>query len=309
MGEHILVIGATLLDAKGKPLAGLEPGTSNPADLLITRGGTARNVAENLGRLGADVILLSAVGHDLIGDQLLAQTADAQVDVSYVLQEEEYHTGAYLAVLEDDGSLSVALDDVSIMKAITPSFLHRHRRLFRDASLVMMDGSLSLEAMAMVAKLAAKYRLPLCADPSSARLAHKLRPFFSQLRLIVPNTIEAAAMLGIDLPGDDPDSGLILARQLVQAGVETAALTLPNYGISYATSDEVGYIPPRYSRVVDNTGTGDAVTAAIMFGMLNDLPVIESLRLGAAAASLTVQTNDTVVRDLSLDMLYDHLIV
>jgi pseudouridine kinase len=116
-------------------------------------------------------------------------------------------------------------------------------------------------------------------------------------------------MLGIDLPGDDPDSGLILARQLVQAGVETAALTLPNYGISYATSDEVGYIPPRYSRVVDNTGTGDAVTAAIMFGMLNDLPVIESLRLGAAAASLTVQTNDTVVRDLSLDMLYDHLIV
>lgn len=309
MAEHVLVIGATLLDAKGKPLAGLEPGTSNPADLLITRGGTARNVAENLGRLGADVILLSAVGQDLIGDQLLAQTADAQVDVSHVLQEADHHTGAYLAVLEDDGSLSVALDDVRIMQVVTPGFLHRHRRLFRDALLVMMDGSLSPEAMIMVAKLAAKYRVPLCADPSSARLAHKLRPFLPQLRLIVPNTIEAAAMLGIDLPGDDPDSGLILARQLVQAGVETAALTLPNYGISYATSDEVGYIPPRYSRVVDNTGTGDAVTAAIMFGMLNDLPVIESLRLGAAAASLTVQTSDTVVRDLSLDMLYDHLIV
>jgi pseudouridine kinase len=309
MGEHILVIGATLLDAKGKPLAGLEPGTSNPADLLITRGGTARNVAENLARLGADVVLLSAVGHDLIGDQLLAQTADAQVDVSYVLQESDYHTGAYLAVLEDNGSLSVALDDVRIMQVVTPDFLHRRRRLFRDASLVMMDGSLSPEAMNMVSRLTTKYNVPLCADPSSARLAHKLRPFLPQLRLIVPNTIEAAAMLGIDLPGDDSDSGLILARQLVQAGVETAALTLANYGISYATSDEVGYIPARYSQVVDNTGTGDAVTAAIMFGMLNDLPVIESLRLGAAAASLTLQTNDTVVRDLSLDMLYDHLIV
>ena len=31
MGNHILVIGATLLDAKGIPEAGLEPGTSNPA--------------------------------------------------------------------------------------------------------------------------------------------------------------------------------------------------------------------------------------------------------------------------------------
>jgi pseudouridine kinase len=309
MGEHILVIGATLLDARGKPLAGLEPGTSNPADLLITRGGTARNVAENLGRLGADVILISAVGQDIIGDQLLAQTADAQVNVSYVLQEKDYHTGAYLALLEDDGSLSVALDDVSIMHVITSGYLHRHRRLFRDASLIMMDGSLSPEAMISVARLAARYSVPLCADPSSARLAHKLRPFLPQLRLVVPNVMEAAALLSIDPPDNDPDSSLSLARQLVQSGVEIAVLTLANYGISYATSDEVGYIPPRYGSVVDNTGTGDAVTAAIMFGLLNELPVIEALRLGAAAAGLTVQTNDTVVRDLSLDMLYEHLIV
>jgi pseudouridine kinase len=61
--------------------------------------------------------------------------------------------------------------------------------------------------------------------------------------------------------------------------------------------------------MVDATGTGDAVTAAIMFGMLNNLPPIEAIRLGAAAASLTLQTAETVVPDLSLDMLYDHLIV
>ncbi|NJN54299.1 MAG: carbohydrate kinase family protein [Anaerolineae bacterium] len=61
--------------------------------------------------------------------------------------------------------------------------------------------------------------------------------------------------------------------------------------------------------MVDSTGTGDAVTAAIIFGFLNNLPPREAIRLGAAAASLTLQTNETVVPDLSLDMLYDHLIV
>ncbi len=309
MGEHILVIGATLLDTKGKPLAGLEPGTSNPANVRITRGGTARNVAENLGRLGADVILISAVGHDVIGDQLLSQTADAGVDVSHVLQEDDYHTGAYLAVLEDDGSLSVALDDVSVMQTITSGYLYRLRRLFRDASLIMMDGSLSPDAMSTVVRLAEQYGVPLCADPSSARLAYKLRPFLSHLHLVVPNQMEAAELLQIDLSGHDPDSNPDLARLLVQAGVGTAVLTLSNYGLSYATSDEVGFLPASYAHIIDNTGTGDAVTAAIMFGMLNDLPTIEAIRLGAAAASLTVQTNETVVRDLSLDMLYDHLIV
>ncbi len=33
MAKHVLVIGATLLDTKGMPMAGLEPGPSNPAEI------------------------------------------------------------------------------------------------------------------------------------------------------------------------------------------------------------------------------------------------------------------------------------
>jgi pseudouridine kinase len=309
MGEHILVIGATLMDVKGKPVAGLEPATSNPARIRMTRGGTARNVAENLGLLGAEVILITAVGQDKIGAQLLAQTAAANVNIDYALQHETAATGAYMALIENDGSLSMALDDVRAMEAVTAGYLHRNRRLFRDAALVMMDGSLSPNTMQTVARLTAKYQVPLCADPSSARLAYKLRPYLSQLHLVVPNELEAAELLEVDFFGSDPDASLDLARLLVRAGVENAIITLSNFGLDYATSDEIGYIPSNYSEIVDNTGTGDAVTAAIMFGMLNGLAAIESIRLGAAAASLTVQTNETVVPHLSLDMLYDHLIV
>ena len=307
MSKHILVVGATLMDVKGKPIAGLEPSTSNPAAIRITRGGTARNVAENLGRLGAEVVLITAVGDDLIGDSLLIQTADAGVNMDYALQNGR--TGAYMALMDLDGSLSVALDDVRIMEAITPGYLDKNRILFRDAALIMMDGSLLPAAMVTVARLAKKYNVPLCADPSSARLAYKLRPFLPQLHLVVPNEMEAAELLEVDFFGHDPDTSLDLARLLVKAGVENAIITLSDFGLSYATSDEVGYIPANYSQIVDNTGTGDSVTAAIMFGMVNDLPITEAIRLGAAAASLTVQTRETVVRDLSLDMLYDHLIV
>jgi pseudouridine kinase len=266
-------------------------------------------VAENLGRLGADVVLITAVGDDVIGDSLWDQTADAGVNMDYALQAENGRTGAYIAMLEQDGSLSVALDDVGIMNRITPGYLDQQQKLFKNAALVMMDGSLTPDAMNTVAQLAAKYKVPLCADPSSARLAYKLRPFLSQLHLVVPNELEAAELLEVDFFGHDPDSSLDLARLLVKAGVENAIITLANFGLDYATSDEVGYIPANYSGIVDNTGTGDSVTAAIMFGMVNNLPVTESVRLGAAAASLTVQTNETVVPDLSLDMLYEHLIV
>jgi pseudouridine kinase len=309
MGEHVLVIGGTLLDTKGKPDAGLEPGTSNPGHISRARGGTARNVAENLARLGTDVLLITAVGNDSIGGQLMAQTAEAGVNVDYALTIDGANTGTYLALLDGDGALAVALDDSHVMTSITPGHLHRHRRLFRDAKMIMMDGSLTPAAMKTVVRLATQYKVPLCADPSSVRLAHKLRPYLSRLHLVVPNEVEVAELLDVDFHGFDPDATLAQARRLTSIGVDHVVITLPDFGLDYATGDEVGYIPPSYNKMVDTTGTGDAVTAAIMFGMINGLPTIECMRLGAAAASLTLHSSDTVVPDLSLDMLYEHLIV
>lgn len=308
MGDHVLVVGAMLLDTKGKPTDGLEAGTSNPAEIKHVRGGSARNVAENLARLGAEVLLVSAVGDDRTGTRLMTQTAEAGVNLDHVITVEGNYTGSYIAILDTDGSLSVALDDVRVMEHVNAGYLYKNRRLFRDACMVMADGSLSSPALETLARLTRQYELPFVADPSSVRLAHKLQPHLADLALVVPNEIEAAALTGREFHGHSSEASLQSALHLRQAGVETAIVTMSDFGLVYATSAETGHIPARYSQVVDSTGTGDAVTAAIMFGLINNLPAVEAIRLGAAAASLTLQSSDTVVPNLSLDMLYDHLI-
>ncbi|MFQ5436560.1 MAG: PfkB family carbohydrate kinase, partial [Anaerolineae bacterium] len=219
------------------------------------------------------------------------------------------NTGAYIALLEPTGSLSVALDDVRVMEHITPGFLNRSRRLFRDAEMVMIDGSLTPAALHSAVRLAEKYDVPICADPSSARLSFKLRPYVPNLHLLVPNAVEALDLCQVEKFDYTAEDSLELARQFVQAGVDIAVVTLPDFGLHYATNEETGHIPAHYAEMMDSTGTGDAVTAAIIFGLLNGFATIEAIRLGAAAASLTLQTGETVVPDLSLDMLYDHLIV
>ena len=309
MSSHILVIGGTLLDVKGVPEAGLEPGTSNPGQIRFSRGGTARNVAENLGRMGAETLLITAVGDDSTGRQLMDQTAAAGVHLEHAITVPDVATGAYLALLDEQGALSVALDDSGIIAHITPAYLNQRRSLFRDAEMIMIDGSLTEAAMATAVRLAAKYDIPLCADPSSARLAYKLRPYLDRLHLIVPSEVEEAELLGVAYVGHDPDTSLAQARRLVTMGVDHVVITLSDFGLDYATLYETGYVPPSYSKKVDSTGTGDAVTAAVMFGMLNDLPAVECMRLGAAAASLTLQSTESVVPNLSLDLLYEHFIV
>jgi pseudouridine kinase len=49
------------------------------------------------------------------------------------------------------------------------------------------------------------------------------------------------------------------------------------------------------------------LTAGTIFGLLNDLPIDQAVRLGLSAAALTLQSRETVHPDLSLEHLYDQL--
>ncbi len=307
MSDFVLAIGASLMDTKGVPHQGLEPSTSNPALIRSTRGGTARNVAENLGRLGVEVALISAVGEDTNGRYLLDITAEAGVDVSAVRQIPHGRTGQYMAVIDQSGHLSVALDDTSVMTHLTPDYLRQQEHLFQAADMIMIDGGLTLEALLTAMEMGQAAGVPLCVDPSSTRLASRLCPHLDKISLIVPNEREAAAICNADYPTFDIDASLNMARSIKSRGVDQIIITLSDFGLVYVTAEESGYLPAHYSDMVDSTGTGDAIAAAVILGRLNNLPSVECMRLGTAAAGLTLQTADSVVRDLSLDMLYSHL--
>src|SRR4029079_2266356 len=65
-------------------------------------GGAARNVAENLRRLGLDVTLVTSLGVDPAGQFLLDTLAVSGLDVRLAPRG---HTGIYLALLHPDGGL------------------------------------------------------------------------------------------------------------------------------------------------------------------------------------------------------------
>ncbi len=54
----VLVLGSSGMDIIGRPHKNLAPGSSSPGSLRIASGGVARNVAENLARLGMETVLL-----------------------------------------------------------------------------------------------------------------------------------------------------------------------------------------------------------------------------------------------------------
>jgi pseudouridine kinase len=304
----VLVIGASSLDVKGRAEEALEKGSSNHGLVRSSMGGVARNIAENLARLGVSTVLLSAVGADGTGKRLLAHAADSGIDTRHVLIDPEGRTGSYLAIFDQHGGGFVSIDDMAILNRITPRYVNDRRRLFRDARMIVVDANLPPRTLKTVFRLAQQYRVPVCADPTRKNLAPRLRPYLKQLFMVTPNPAEVEALLGRG-PINGRSDAIAAAKQLVARGVEIAVVTLAEMGVCYATSNESGHVPALDIDIVDLTGAGDALSAAVIFGLLEDMPVGEAIRLGVSAAALTLQTRETVCRDLSLEKLYDQVVV
>lgn len=309
MEKPVLVIGAAGVDIKASPVASLEMGVANEGHVRHGVGGVARNIAENLARLELPTTLLSAVGADSAGDYLMSYTARAGVDVGHVLRLPDQATGSYVAVLDTAGQVVVGISEYAIVEAISPRYLQQQRRLFAEAAMVVIDANLTPRALESVFLWAKRYRVPVCADPTSQALANKLCKHLPDIAMIAPDAVEAATLCGSDEVPATIDAALASAQCLVGMGVDVAIVTLGEQGLVYADGTSSGQLPAISTAVTDATGVGDALSAAVIFGLLNDMPLDEAVRLGISAAAITLRTRETVVPNLSLDRLYDELVV
>jgi len=304
----VLVIGASGIDIVGRSLAAVQPGVSNPGRLRISHGGVARNLAENLQRLGAQTILITATGDDFEGRELISQAAELGVDIDHALTIPGMQTGAYLAVLDADGTLGLGLDDMQVTEALTPDHLKTCEPLFETAAAVVVDGNLPTKSLMAVIRMARGAGIPVAADPTSRSLATKFLPHLGDLWLISPNEAEAATLCAGTWEGNSPPGALEAGRHLVSLGVQIAMVSRAEFGVSYASGSGSGNVPALKTEVLDPTGAGDALLATVVFAQLNDIPLDEAVRLGVTAAALTLRTQDTVSPNLSLERLYDELI-
>ena len=308
-GQPVLVLGAAGIDVVGRLEADLQPAASNPARIRRSYGGVARNIAENLARLGQPARLITVLGNDAAGDDILEHTAAAGVDVSAVLRTNDYPTGFYMGIIDKGGKLQLAMDDMRLLGELTSHYLKEQEALFKSSSLVFVDANLPVKTLRSAASLAKRAKIPICADTAAFTLAERLVKFLPKYYLVTANSKEAGVLTGLTFEASDRNAAMEAARLLVNQGVRIALVTLAEYGVVYATSETTGHIPAIRTRISDPTGAGDAMTAAVLFALLNDIDLDDAIRLGVSAASLTLKHPGSVYPKLSLEGLYDQLLV
>ena len=193
-----LVCGGSNLDLLGRPSPGTKflLGTSNPGRLQRSWGGVGRNVAEVLGRLRTKPHLLSAVGADDTGSNLLAHAASAGVVTSGVLRSAlGNNTSTYMAILDENGDLFTTIADMVVCDEIQPAHLPPLSAL-RGAPLVVLDGNVSEVFLAAACERAKQAGVPVVFEPTSIEKCTRIiKPLLQGLvTFVTPSAAELLAM-------------------------------------------------------------------------------------------------------------------
>lgn len=294
--KNVVCIGGANIDIQGFPFAPIKMRDSNPGRLEISPGGVARNIAENLARMGIPLSMLSVVGDDLFGGIILDSCRDAGIDTSGMDVIPGMRSSAYLALTDTDGDMLSAVSDMRILKQMGAAFVLSHQAALKEAGLIVVDPNLSRDALEALFTICAGK--PIFADPISTSYAALLKEFIPHLYWIKANTFEAEVLSGQSIRSED--ELLSAAAKILQQGIKRLTITMGKRGVLYMDQTGLTMRRPAFpTPVVNATGAGDAFTAGLVFSYLHEFEIADALDFAMAAASITISHIRTVNPEIS----------
>ncbi len=298
---NALVIGAMNLDVLAIASQTALAEESTPGKVTTSAGGVGRNVAEGLSRLGICATMVSAVGKDDAGNQLLQHCRSAGINTDHVLRVDGANTSSYVSVHGHDGALLYAISDMDLMDQYHSDQLPGLRQWLHNADICVIDTNLPEVLIADIA--GAKGQTALVADAVSVAKCQRLASVLSALTLLKANQHEAEALTGCS--ANTPLQ--VVIEKCLALGPETVLMTLGSEGALVA-SYENGSLKITYGASPDVAiksvnGAGDALMAGFLAAALYGHNTDEQLRWGKVAAGTSLATQNACCELLSVDSM------
>ncbi len=291
--RYAVVIGGANIDIGGRALRPLVARDSNPGTVHVSLGGVGRNIAHNMALLGVNTQLLTALGDDANARRIEESCRSLGIDLSGARRVSGGRSSTYLFLSDPSGDMALAVSDMEICEAIDADYLRTQLSRINGAALAVVDANLPQNAIDFLAE---NCRVPLFADPVSVAKAEKLRALLPRLHTFKPNRMEAELLSGVRIT-DEP-SLHAAARRLLSMGTRRVFISLGTDGVLAAEGSTLLHIPCCPAQMKNATGAGDSFTAALAWSYLSGANLDESARAAAAAAAITVESEDTISRTL-----------
>ena len=286
----ILCIGSVMWDVIGRSHLALRLGHDMPGRITRLPGGVAMNIAITLARFGAHPAILTAIGRDTEGDDLIAAAARLGLITDQAYRSDDLPTDRYMAI-EGANGLIAAIADAHSLEAAGEKIL---RPLVHGpygtpvapwSGLIALDGNLTEALLSQIATSPLFARADLRVAPASPGKAERLLPLLTHPNATLYVNLEEANLLTRQQHPSAPEAALALlargaARVLVTHGGKTCAMGIAGQDLLTDTPP-----PVMVARV---TGAGDTFMAAHIMAERRGEPPATALASALRAAATYV---------------------
>jgi ribokinase len=281
---HICVVGSSNIDLTFRTARFPRPGeTLAGSGFHLGHGGKGANQAVAAARLGASVSIVTRVGRDLFGEQLLANFRVHGIDTSHVVMDQERPSGV-ASIVVDEQARNCILVVPGANGALSPEDVRAAAEAIRVADLLLCQLEVPLETVREAFLLArdAGVRTLLNPAPATALSDDLLR----LTDLCVPNETELELLTG--LPVSSAAEVATSARALRERGPRLVIVTLGERGALVLDDQASDIYPAVPVDAVDTSGAGDAFIGGLALFLAQQVALPEAVRLANAVAAIAV---------------------
>lgn len=286
-----ILIGAAILDILAQPVnAEVFVSGSMPASrIAMHTGGDAINEASVLAELGASVRLVSKIGADKAGHQILDHCRSNHIDSSFLTVEPGLDTGINIVLVDETGERHFITSPSGSLRKLCPADISDkallHGKYLCFAS-IFVAPAFDNRALADLFSRAKSHGLILCADMTKRKHGETLNDMKDSLSLLdylFPNYEEASLLTGLT----DWDE---IADAFLACGVGHVILKAGSRGCFIKTRSERYWISAYpEADCIDTTGAGDTFTACFLYALNQGMSLPECGKFANAGASVCIE--------------------
>jgi ribokinase len=252
--------------------------------VLYFPGGKGANQAVAAAKLGAATTLIGRLGGDAFGRDLKTFLAAQDIDLSFVQQTAEAHTGTAIITVANADNTIVVIPGANAL--VSAADVAKPTLAAGDVAVSQFEIPLPTIKAFFARARAAKATTIL----NPAPMVGIDRELLDLVDILILNETELGVLTNTELhDSDDLDRFIDAARSLGTSADRVICVTLGKRGVLAMVNGEPFTIAGRAVKAVDTTGAGDCFVGAVAAQLSSGNSIRSALAYANTAASICVQ--------------------
>ena len=263
-----------------------QPGETMMGHSFMTNhGGKGANQVVAAARLEGDTAFIGKVGDDQFGHSTIEMMKQEGIDVTGLTVTSEQPSGVALITTVASGENSIIIDS-GANGVLSPADIQAAEGLFENAGIVLLQLETPVDTVTEAAALGKKHGAYVVLNPAPAPKEPLPEALLKNVDLLIPNETEAGYISGVNISGDEDIPAAM--TEIQKLGVKDVIITVGSRGVCARIDGEVVNVPAFKVKAVDTTAAGDTFCGALCVALANGKPLVEAIRFGCKASSISV---------------------